>query len=267
MMGSYIKLFSVVLLLTIFKNPVAADLITSNLTCYDHRGYPTTAIPCSNSTTGHVSCCSKGDDCLSNAICAAHDYNNPVTFWYSAGCTDPTYSNKSVCGSQCPSYDGFVYCDPTKPSSNHGNNWECCFSSTCDCFSDDPTERFSDPAPSALSTLASAITTTSASASAIPLKHSSSGLSTQAKAAIAFSVFLVVVLLVLRVWTVRSRNRNERLPQNGRAGTAPGPSYPMAVFPPRTTTNVVDVPPRYGLPKEEVEAPPPYQPRPETLEG
>jgi hypothetical protein len=100
-----------------FTSPLPLRLIdtSNNITtmeaCYSmHKGIISknvAVIPCgiTNTTNPHVTCCVRGDWCMSDSICHFNNTDGDSGY-YRADCTDPTLQDPACatrCGESCPS--------------------------------------------------------------------------------------------------------------------------------------------------------------------
>ena len=142
----------------------------------------TEAVAC-GAGLGVQTCCNPGDFCLSNSTCftpiakkgggilngTGLSYDRWPYNYYTAGCTDPTYTDPQ-CSRQCCMFYSMWYYIPTAMTSTYsasdtcvglfafcsGTQWSCgCNDNSCVCGASLGCGNFTMPAPSALSTLAS----------------------------------------------------------------------------------------------------------------
>jgi hypothetical protein len=178
--------------------------------------------PCGplNSTNPQVSCCARGDQCLSDNICHRDGSSKGASGYYTAGCTDEAYgpgcSNR--CG-KCYSLLMFIILVGSNTRETGGvkipeinfnpstNLWYCCGmnragKSNCDT----PVGgSFSAPAPANLLVYYTA--PASGSATAV----TSSGLSAGAQAGIGVGVAIFIIATVGFAATILMRRRRKKL--------------------------------------------------------
>jgi hypothetical protein len=200
----------------------------SDITCWSTNKSDTFEIadyaPCGplNSTNPRVSCCSKGDQCLSNSICHRDGSSHGASGYYTAGCTDRAYG--AGCSNRCGERSSLKAAQMVKLTLNIGgvkipeitynpstNLWYCCGLNTTGkprCESPDG-GTFNAPAPAKLI----AYYTAPASGSATPLPGwtGSAGLSTGAEVGIGLGIAVVVPALVGFAAAVLYRQKKRKL--------------------------------------------------------
>ncbi|KAL2827765.1 hypothetical protein BDW59DRAFT_143803 [Aspergillus cavernicola] len=120
-------------------------------TCYSmHRGILSknaATIPCgvTNTTNPHVTCCVRGDYCMSDSICHFSNPNGDEGY-YRADCTDPTLRDPA-CATRC----GGRFLSDIEYNSTTGF-WSCCtYDDDGKANCDEPSsEMFPGPAPDEL---------------------------------------------------------------------------------------------------------------------
>ncbi|MCJ1472510.1 hypothetical protein MMC13_001158 [Lambiella insularis] len=181
---------------------------------------------------GVGACCAAGDTCGDDLICY---YTHPImggSGYYVAGCTDPTFSNQSICSPHCSdlALPDVVYNSVTEL-------WACCaVGNTRNCSSPtdetfeapDPQQLFAtstSSVPSTITSSSSTLSTTSVTATEMSLSTTtaasivtpvpvSSGLSTGAQIGIGIGAAVVglAVLAGLVFFFRRCSRRNKSIP-------------------------------------------------------